>query len=122
MGEIRFDHLGVFTYSPEEGTPAAKMKSTVPHDLAEARRDEIMDLQREISLGNNQRHLGRVMKVLVDGASSETDMLLEGRHEGQAPEVDGVVYINEGLAAAGDFALVQITDAHDYDLVGKIVG
>lgn len=122
VSEFRFEHLGVFTYSPEEGTPAAKLQNKVRHEIAEARRAEVMDLQREISLANNFRFIGKRIHVLVEGASSETDMLLQGRHEGQAPEFDGVVYISDGIAAAGDFAIVEVTDAHEYDLVGRIVG
>ncbi|MBT3181390.1 MAG: 30S ribosomal protein S12 methylthiotransferase RimO [Deltaproteobacteria bacterium] len=122
VGEARFEHLGVFTFSPEEGTPAAKLKDQVPHDVAIARQTEIMELQKEVSLSNNNMFLGKIVRVLVEGSSDETDMLLQARHEGQAPEFDGVIYINEGLAAAGDFAYVEITEAHHYDLVGKVVG
>jgi len=122
VGETRFEHLGVFTFSPEEGTHAASLKDQVSHDIAEARKAEIMELQREISLSNNNMLLGRIMRVLVEGPSNETDMLLQARHEGQAPEFDGVIYINEGLAAAGDFVFVEVTEAHDYDLIAKIVG
>lgn len=119
--EMRFEHVGVFTFSPEEGTPAARLKKRVPADVAEARRSEIMDVQRELSLGNNQRSLGKEITVLVEGPSPETPHLLVGRHEGQAPDIDGVVYINEGSAPAGEFAEVLITEAHEYDLVGRIV-
>ncbi len=122
VSEVRFEHLGVFAYSPEEGTPAAKLENQVPAELAAERRDILMDLQQEISLSNNQRFLGKKIVALVGGASAETNMLLEARHEGEAPDVDGVIYINEGIAASGDFALVEITEAHQYDLVGKVVG
>lgn len=120
--EARFENLGVFVYSPEEGTEAFRLKKSVPRDTAEARRDEIMDVQREISLGCNQKFLGHTLKILVEGSSSESNILLQGRHEGQAPEIDGVVLIREGLAASGDFANVKITEAREYDLVGKIGG
>jgi len=120
--ETKFDHLGVFTFSPEEGTKAAQLTDQIPHDVAERRRAEIMDVQRDISLANKHEYLGQTLLALIDGSSSETDMLLEGRHRGQAPEIDGVIYINEGLAAAGDFTKVEITEAHEYDLVGRIVG
>lgn len=118
--EARFENLGVFVYSPEEGTTAFRLKKGVPRDVAEARRDEIMGVQRELSLGNNQRFLNRMLKVLVEGSSSESNMLLQGRHEGQAPEIDGVVLIKEGLAASGDFVNVRILEAREYDLVGKL--
>lgn len=120
--ETRFEHLGVFAFSPEEGTPAAKLKKRIPADVAELRRREIMGVQRELSLGNNQRYVGKELTVLVDGPSPETPHLLVGRHEGQAPDIDGVVYINEGSAPAGEFAQVEITEAHEYDLVGRIIG
>ena len=120
--EARFEHLGVFTFSPEEGTTAGRMKDRVPSQLALRRRDEIMDVQKELSLGNNRRYLGRRLSVLVEGASPESELLLVGRHEGQAPEIDGLVYINEGKAKAGEFSEIEITEAHEYDLVGRAVG
>ena len=131
---MRFEHLGAFAYSPEEGTPAAKLKKRVAPAVAERRRREIMELQRELSLGNNRRLVGRTLRVLVEepvrlgdaegepgGVSAEGGLLLVGRHEGQAPEIDGVVYIDGGSAAAGQFVDVEITEAHEYDLVGNIV-
>ena len=118
--EARFEHLGVFAFSPEEGTPAARLKGRVSPRIAELRRAEAMELQRGISLENNRRLVGKRLKVLVEGPSSESEFLLFGRHEGEAPEIDGVVYINEGEAKGGAFATVEITDAHEYDLIGKI--
>lgn len=120
--ETRFEHLGAFTFSPEEGTPAAKLKKRVASDVAERRQQEVMEAQREISLGNNQRFLTRRLRVLVEGSSPESELLLVGRHEGQAPDIDGVVYINEGEAVAGEFADVEITEAHAYDLIGRMAG
>lgn len=121
--ETRFDHLGVFVFSPEEGTKAARLKGRIPHDIAEARRHEIMDVQREISLGNNWKHVGRRLRVLVERKieGRESSFLFQCRHEGQAPDVDGVVYIDEGHADIGEFANVVITDALEYDLVGRVV-
>lgn len=119
--EIKFEHLGAFLYSPEEGTSAAKLQPQIPRPIAESRRDEIMCVQQEISRDKNQRKVGKVEYVLVDGPSEETEHLLVARHAGQAPDVDGVVYINEGSAAPGKFALVEITDAHEYDLIGRVL-
>ena len=85
------------------------------------RRNEILTVQEAIATGRGQARIGSVMEVLVEGVSEETELLLEGRHEGLAPEIDGVVYINEGLAAAGELVKVEITDAALYDLVGHIV-
>lgn len=118
--EIRFERMGVFAFSPEEDTPAADMAEQVSGELAAERRDRLMDLQRHIS-GEQQRSLiGKTLDVLVEGLSEETDLLLQGRHMGQAPDIDGVTYINSGQASAGDVVRVNIEEAHDYDLVGGI--
>lgn len=119
--EMQFDHLGVFTFSPEEGTAAAKLKKRVHPTIASDRRDQIMQIQQEISLGKNSTKVGKHFRALVDGPSKESEFLTEARLEGQAPDIDGVVYINEGHIEAGQFAEVEITDAHEYDLVGRIL-
>ena len=123
--EIRFDHLGVFTYSDEEDTRAFELSHKVPSQLAEERRDILMSLQRKISHEKNVQRVGQRIRVLLEGTSDETDLLLQGRMETQAPGIDGVLLINdvaEGLTPrAGSFAWVDITEAQDYDLVGKIV-
>jgi ribosomal protein S12 methylthiotransferase len=87
-----------------------------------ARKDELMRLQAGISLELNQRKVGTVETVLVEGLSRESDLLLEGRTRYQAPEIDGVVYINAGNCEVGDIVEVRVTEAHPYDLVGEIVG
>jgi len=76
--------------------------------------------QAAISLRNNRRHVGKILKVLVEGLSEETDLLLQGRSEYQAPGIDGVVLINDGQAPPGTFVSVEITEAHPYDLVGRV--
>lgn len=118
--EIQFDRVGVFTYSHEDGTPAYDMKDQIPHEVAEERYERLMEVQAEISLKKHQALIGTIQRVLVDGISEETELLLEGRTQGQAPEIDGVVYINEGNTQQGAFENVLITEAHPYDLVGKI--
>jgi len=80
-----------------------------------------MEVQQKISMEHNQKMVGSVQQVLVGGFSPETDLLLEGRNQFQGPEVDGVVYINEGTASSTGFQQVEITEAHEYDLVGKIL-
>jgi ribosomal protein S12 methylthiotransferase len=80
-----------------------------------------MALQKRINREQNQKLLGARLTVLVEGPSPETEHLLVGRHEGQAPEIDGQVYINDGFAYPGEFVTVEVTEAHDYDLVGRIV-
>jgi ribosomal protein S12 methylthiotransferase len=119
--ETRFDRLGVFIYSQEEGTPAGQMEHQIDEEVKQARWDKIMKLQEKISLKNHEKLIGTIQDVLISGLSKETDLLLEGRYYGQMPEGDGVVYINDGTASPGDMVKVEITDAHPYDLVGRIV-
>ncbi|MBN1283108.1 MAG: 30S ribosomal protein S12 methylthiotransferase RimO [Proteobacteria bacterium] len=119
--EARFEHLGAFAFSPEEGTAAAKLKGRVPADVAEERRRLIMELQQRVAREKNAALVGKRMKVLVEGLSEESEHLIQARHEGQAPDIDGVVYINEGNPKVGEFAEVEITDSHDYDLVGRVL-
>ena len=119
--ESEFNYLGAFVYSKEEGTLAFKLGDEVPREIAEERWHEVMRVQKEISLEKNREKIGKKIKVLVEGVSEETEYLIVARHEGQAPDVDGVVYINEGEAVSGEFALVEITEAHEYDLVGRVV-
>ncbi len=122
----RFDRMGVFTYSDEEGTGAYELDAKVDSKLAEERRDHLMEIQREISRARNQEYVGRRVRVLMEGRSEETDLLLQGRMESQAPDIDGVVLINEldddeHMPEEGEFVTVEITEAHEYDLVGRIV-
>lgn len=119
--EVQFDRLGVFTYSPEDGTLAYDMPDQIPHEVAETRQKQLMEIQAEISLKKHQAMIGTTQTVIVDGVSEETSLLLEARTEGQAPEIDGVVYINEGNTESGAFERVLITEAFPYDIVGKIV-
>lgn len=119
--ETRFDRLGVFVYSREEDTPAGVLENQVPEEIKQSRWESLMELQKEISLENHQKLVGTVQEVLVSGVSEETDLLLEGRYYGQMPEGDGLIYINDGTANPGEMVKVEITDAHPYDLVGKIV-
>ena len=118
--ECRFHHLGVFKYSDEEGTPAYRLKDKLPPEVIERRYQEVYELQRPITEQLNRQYLGQVLSVLVEGPHPETDKLLQGRHQGQAPDIDGSVIINEGWAHPGDFVDVEITDVLDYDLLGRI--
>ena len=118
--EIKFERMGVFVFSPEDGTPAADMDDQIDREIAERRRDQLMEIQREISLEQQKSLIGRKLTVLVEGVSDETDLLLQGRHVGQAPEIDGVTYINDGDASAGDLVEIIVEDASDYDVVGGI--
>lgn len=117
----RFERLGVFQYSDEEGTAAYDMADKVPQKVIERRWREIMAIQKRINREQNKKLIGTRLEVLVQGPSEESEHLLVGRHEGQAPEIDGLVYINDGLAYPGEFVTVEVTEAHDYDLVAKVV-
>jgi ribosomal protein S12 methylthiotransferase len=119
--EQRFERLGVFQYSDEEGTAAYDYANKVPQNVIERRWREVMAIQKRINREQNKKLVGQRIEVLVEGPSEESEHLLVGRHEGQAPEIDGQVYINDGLAYPGEFVTLEITEAHDYDLVGKVV-
>ncbi len=118
--EQRFERLGVFEYSDEEGTGAFEMDGKVPARTIRRRRRELMAIQRKINREQNRRLIGQSVQVLVEGPSPETEHLLVGRHAGQAPEIDGQVYINDGAAAPGSLVTVRVEQAADYDLVGPI--
>jgi ribosomal protein S12 methylthiotransferase len=120
--DMRFERLGVFEYSDEEGTAAYEMPNKVPQKIITRRWREIMAMQKRISRELNKKSVGQTIQVLVEGRSPESDLLLVGRTQGQAPDIDGQVFINEGLAYPGEVVTVEVTRAHDYDLVGKIVG
>jgi ribosomal protein S12 methylthiotransferase len=119
--EMAFDRMAAFLYSDEEGVPAEQMGDKVDRRLMQERQNELLAVQEPIALAKSRALIGRTLEVLVDGASEETEHLLEARHEGLAPEIDGVVYVNDGLAKPGDLVKVRITDATTYDLVGHIV-
>lgn len=119
--EQRFDHLGVFRYSKEEGTLAGEMEDQLPEEVKLARWEQAMALQAEIRLEQQQAWVGKEIEVLVEGTHEETEHLLVGRHSGQAPEIDGQVIINdlpEGGVGAGDIVKVLVEEAFEYDLVG----
>jgi ribosomal protein S12 methylthiotransferase len=122
---VEFDRVGVFTYSDEEGTPAFDLEAKVEPRVARARRARLMKEQSRVSLRRNRARVGEVVRVLFEGPSEESDLLWQGRMETQAPDIDGCVLINdapEGFAPQpGDFVNVEITEAQQYDLVGRIV-
>jgi ribosomal protein S12 methylthiotransferase len=121
VSEARFDHLGVFQYSPEEGTSAAALPHQVPEEISRLRLERLMEKQKGISLEKNQGRIGTVEPVLVSGTSPESDLLIIGRTRFQAPDVDGVVYITDGEPFVGEIVRVKINEAHAYDLVGVMV-
>ncbi|MFZ7111120.1 MAG: 30S ribosomal protein S12 methylthiotransferase RimO [Desulfatiglandales bacterium] len=116
-----FDNMGAFAFSPEKGTAACRFNDVVPRDVAEERRNALMLVQAEISEKKNRTMIGRTVPVLIEGLSEETDLLLKGRTEGMAPDVDGQVLINKGYGIRGEIVPVHITEAYAYDLVGEII-
>ena len=122
---VEFDRVGVFTYSDEEGTAAYELPNKVDSRTASRRRARLMKEQARISRRRNEERVGGVVRVLFEGESTETDLLWQGRMETQAAEIDGCVLINDAPEnfepVPGKFVNVLITEAHDYDLVGRIV-
>ena len=120
----RFNHLGIFRYSDEEGTPAFKLLPKVSQDVIDERFDILFETQKEIVRELNAAYLDQTITVLVEGEHEETELLIQGRHAGQAPDIDGKVIINDfgGLdVQIGDLVQVKITEVLDYDLVGHVV-
>lgn len=120
--KARFDHLGGFVYSPEDQTPAGELGNRVPKATAQRRYDELLEIQRPIALASRERLVGRKIEVLVEGVCDETEHLLQGRHRGMAPGIDGRVLINDGTAPAGSLVEIEVTEAYADDIVGRIVG
>jgi ribosomal protein S12 methylthiotransferase len=119
--QARFQRLGLFGYSAERGTRAARLSNPVEKSVKEQRLRVLADLQEKISRGYNTKLVGTIKPVLIEGTSNETDLLLQGRLATQAPEVDGFVLINKGFAQVGKIMPVRITEAHPHDLIGEIV-
>ena len=120
VDEMEFDRLGVFTYSPEENTPAAEMADQVPEEVKEERRDELMELQQEISYDRGQDRIGQELLVMIEGIVADESAYI-GRTYGDAPKVDGYIFVQTGeLLMTGDFAKVRVTGALEYDLIGVL--
>lgn len=117
--ESRFDHLGVFSYSPEESTVAATLPGQVPQNIAQQRETTLMELQRHISAQKLETLVGQRLQVLVQGPSEDHDWVLVGRTSRQAPEVDGLVYLDDFDGDEGQFIEVEVLDSTDYDLVAR---
>ncbi|OFZ28437.1 MAG: ribosomal protein S12 methylthiotransferase RimO [Bdellovibrionales bacterium RIFCSPHIGHO2_01_FULL_40_29] len=121
IADQKFDRVGCFKYSPEENTPGGKMDNQVEEKIKDFRHDALMEVQQNISREKHKAFIGKTLEVVVEGLSEETDLLLQGRMSQQAPEIDGVVLINDGQAKIGQFVKVRITDSMEYDLIGEIV-
>jgi ribosomal protein S12 methylthiotransferase len=120
VAEARFEHVGVFTYSPEEGTRAFDQGDPVPARVKASRKRQIMELQQKICRSRNRALEGQVLDVLVEGVHEDTELVFKGRHQGQAPEVDGAVLIVGGEPVPNTIQRVRITKGHAYDLVGEV--
>jgi ribosomal protein S12 methylthiotransferase len=122
--DVEFDRVGIFTYSDEEGTPAYDLPDKVPGRIAARRRTALMKQQARISRRKNKARVGETVRVLFEGESKESELLWQGRIETQAPDIDGCVLINDVpdgvLPSPGDFVNVEITAAHEHDLIGRI--
>ncbi len=121
LEEIRFDHVGIFPYSQEEGSPAAEFLDQIPEEVKEERLQRAMLLQQRITEEKNRARVGEVLDVLIDGPSPETDLVLTARSKYQAPEVDGVIYIGNRWLPRGTLTKVRIIEGHTYDLVGEVI-
>ena len=121
----RFDNVGVFTYSDEEGTPAFDLPDKVDPKVAKQRRNHLMKEQAKISKQLNRSRIGNTYPVIFEGLAQESDLLFQGRLEGQTQEIDGYILINDIPADCkpeiGTLYDVKITEAHEYDLIGEIV-
>jgi ribosomal protein S12 methylthiotransferase len=121
--DAEFDHVGVFTYSEEKGTSAADLPDEIPAERKEERRAGLMAIQEKIAARRARSLVGRTVEVLIDGPPEDSDLLLCGRTEGQAPEIDGRVILTDAPTPVGPGAFVQvrIDEAHPYDLVGAAI-
>lgn len=119
--EIKFDRLGVFTYSPEEDTPAAKFEDQIDEEIKEARKDEIMAIQQEISAEKNAQLVGAILDVIIEGYIPE-DKVYCGRTYRDTPEVDGMIFVNSDIELlSGDTIKAKVTASSEYDLIGEII-
>lgn len=121
VDEMEFDRLGVFTYSPEEDTPAAAMADQIPEEVKEDRQAELMELQQEIAFDLAEDMVGREVLVMIEGKVADENAYV-GRTYKDAPNVDGLIFINtDEELMSGDFARVRVTGALEYDLIGELI-
>lgn len=120
VNEMEFERLGVFPYSAEEDTPAAGFQDQVPEEIKEERRDDIMELQQEISYDHSQSMIGRILDVMIEGKVAD-EAAYAGRTYMDGPGVDGMIFVQTGeMLMSGDFARVRVTGATEYDLIGEL--
>src|SRR5260370_16318562 len=118
---MRFDKVGVFQFSREEGTASYDLDGQLPQRVKAQRQKKLLGIQRRISKEHQQKLVGKTLEVLVEGVSDEPDLLLEGRWMGQAPEIDGKVYVNRGQARAGEIVKVKMHQPPHYDLFAALL-
>lgn len=119
--EMEFDHLGLFTYSHEEGTTAFDLTHDVPHELALERKDELMAMQRDICLKKNADRVGKTIPILIEGIDKDEEFLVTGRTPTQAPDIDGQVLIESSDVQVGEIVPMLITGSTDYDLIATAI-
>ena len=115
--EIKFDRLGIFTYSEEEGTAAAALEDNVPRQIKDDRKNSLQDVQQDISLEKNELFIGKELKVIID---KSTEKISVGRTEFDSPEIDNIVHV-KGKAEVGSFSKVIIQEVNEYELIGEII-
>jgi len=120
VAESKFDRAGAFTYSVEPGTTSAMLPNRVEQAVMEARQQKLMEIQRQISRDRHEAMVGKEIQVLVEGESSESEYLMEGRWYGQAPGIDGVTYLTNGQATPGSLVTARVTQGSDYDLAASL--
>src|SRR6185295_5747935 len=118
--ESRFDRAGAFTFSVEPGTVSALLPHRVDPAVAGERQQTLMEIQRRISRAHHEAMVGRELDVLVEGVSSESEYLMEGRWYGQAPGIDGVTYVADGRPKPGSIVKARVTQGSDYDLAASL--
>jgi ribosomal protein S12 methylthiotransferase len=121
LDEFEFDHIGAFRYSPEEGTRSYTSRPLVPRNISYRRYRKVMALGRRISKRRNKMLKGKVLDVLVEGSADEEGFVLVGRHQGQAPEVDGVTYVVSSSAQPGEIIRARVTRTGAFDIVVESV-
>ena len=118
---MEFDRLGVFTYSPEEDTPAASFENQIPEEVKLDRKDELMEMQQEVAFDLAKEMEGRELAVMVEGKVADENAYVARTYK-DAPGVDGYLFINtDETLVSGDFVRVRVTGAHEYDLTGEII-
>ena len=118
VNDMEFDRLGVFTYSPEEGTAAARMDGQISEETKLDRQEALMELQQEVSMDNGTKRVGQELLVMIEGKVADAYV---GRTYADAPGIDGYIFVNTGLELmTGDFVKVRVTGSLEYDLIGEI--